>query len=58
MIKRNIEEFGYSVLNEYNKMFFVSGPKQSGKTTFAKMLLRQFSKGSYVSRDIISDQKK
>ena len=58
MIKRNIEKFGTNVLSEYNKMLFVSGPRQSGKTTFAKALLKQFSQGSYTNWDIINDQKK
>ena len=58
MIKRNIEKFGAKVLDEYNKMLFVSGPRQSGKTTFAKAILNKFSQGSYLSWDIINDQKK
>ena len=34
-----------------NKMAFVSGPRQCGKTTFAKMLLRKRKAGAYFNWD-------
>lgn len=58
MIKRNIEGFAYTVLNNYNKMLFISGPRQSGKTTFAKIILESNSQGIYANWDIYDDQKK
>lgn len=35
----------------------MSGPRQSGKTTFAKMLLKQFQQGIYRNWDIVTHQK-
>ncbi len=58
MIKRNIEKFVIKVLTDYNKMCFVSGPRQSGKTTFAKMLLDIFNQGAYINWDNLEHQKK
>ncbi len=57
MIGRNIEGFGLEVLNKYNKMFFVSGPRQSGKTTFARALLENHFQGIYTNWDDYNDQK-
>ncbi|MGA1861997.1 AAA family ATPase [Deferribacter thermophilus] len=58
MISRNIEEFVLQILNSYNKICFISGPRQSGKTTFSKMILERFQQGSYINWDIINHQKK
>ncbi len=58
MIRRNIEDFADIVLRKYEKMLFISGPRQSGKTTFAKSILENYSQGKYFSWDIIEDQKK
>ncbi|MCX8026878.1 MAG: ATP-binding protein [Thermodesulfovibrionales bacterium] len=58
MIKRNIETFADKVIHNYNKMLFVSGPRQSGKTTFAKMFADKNYQSVYVNWDIINDQKR
>ena len=58
MIRRNIEAFGLKVIDDYNKMLFISGPRQCGKTTFANMLAEKYHQGSYINWDIISDQKR
>jgi predicted AAA+ superfamily ATPase len=58
MIRRNIEAFGLKVIGDYNKMLFISGPRQCGKTTFANMLAEKYHQGSYINWDIISDQKR
>lgn len=57
MIARNIQSFSLSVLSEYNKMLFISGPRQSGKTTFAKHLLEHYT-GLYTNWDVVTDQKR
>jgi len=58
MISRNIEDLVLQILNSYNKICFISGPRQSGKTTFLKMILERFQQGSYINWDIINHQKK
>jgi len=58
MISRNIEDLVLQILNSYNKICFISGPRQSGKTTFSKMILERFQQGSYINWDIINHQKK
>ena len=39
-------------------MAFVGGPRQVGKTTFAKRLLASVDGGSYFNWDVATDQKK
>ncbi|MCG2726127.1 MAG: AAA family ATPase [Elusimicrobia bacterium] len=58
MIKRNIGENIKSILKKHNKMMFISGPRQAGKTTLAKSLLKASGQGLYFNWDIIKDQKK
>jgi predicted AAA+ superfamily ATPase len=36
MLKRNAKKLLEKIVLDYNKMAFVSGPRQSGKTTLAK----------------------
>lgn len=58
MIDRNIKSFVLDIVLKYNKMAFISGPRQTGKTTFAKSILKDFFQGKYFNWDIIEDQKK
>lgn len=58
MIERNIKRFALDVLHSYSKMLLISGPRQSGKTTFAKQILKNQPQGLYVNWDIFTDQKR
>ncbi len=58
MIQRNISKTTLDILLKYNKIAMVSGPRQSGKTTFSKKILESFEQGIYVNWDIINHQKK
>jgi predicted AAA+ superfamily ATPase len=55
---RGIESHVRKILWDYRKMAFVSGPRQVGKTTFAKRILATIGAGSYFSWDVATDQKK
>jgi len=46
------------VVEDFNKMAFVSGPRQVGKTTLAKRYQEQFEQSLYLNWDSISHQKK
>lgn len=56
MIDRNISSF-ISNIFEYNKIVFLSGARQVGKTTLAKLLSKQFSNSIYFNWDNIYHQK-
>ena len=45
------------VVEDFNKMAFVSGPRQVGKTTLAKHYQEQFEQSLYLNWDSISHQK-
>ncbi|MBI2026613.1 MAG: ATP-binding protein [Deltaproteobacteria bacterium] len=55
MISRRIEDFIQTDLKK--KMVFLSGPRQCGKTTLAKDLLKVFPSGQYYNWDIGRDRK-
>ncbi|HAH32752.1 MAG TPA: hypothetical protein DCL44_10610 [Elusimicrobia bacterium] len=58
MIERNIRSAVNDILRKYGKMVFISGPRQAGKTTLAKAILKEAGQGIYFNWDIITDQKK
>ena len=47
----------FDFLNNAPQMIFISGPRQSGKTTFAKERLKEAASGCYLNWDIASDRK-
>src|SRR3990167_6260268 len=48
---RYLEAFINKTCFPSNKMAFVSGPRQCGKTTMAKMMLKERESGNYYSWD-------
>lgn len=58
MLKRNSENLLRNIVLKYQKMAFVSGPRQVGKTTLAGQFQKTFSQSHYFNWDVISDQKK
>jgi predicted AAA+ superfamily ATPase len=56
MIKRRLYLQMWKELSAYRQMVFVSGPRQSGKTTFAKMVARNFTNHLYVNWDDLEDR--
>jgi len=55
-IARNLQKLILSDLEQYDQMLFVSGPRQSGKTTLAEMILARVGIGRYWNYDIPEDQ--
>ena len=58
MIERTSIELIREIIERDNKMAFVSGPRQVGKTTLAKHYKERFSQGLYVNWDNVAHQKK
>lgn len=58
MIERIIESFLIEALYKWNKMAFLSGPRQVGKTTLSQKMLENIGQGVYFNWDVITDQKK
>lgn len=58
MLDRHLQAHVATVIEEYRKMAFVSGPRQVGKTTLARRTLSGFGQGTYFNWDFIPDQKR
>jgi len=58
MLERNITAPVLEILGQNNKIALISGPRQSGKTTFSKMIKENYQQGIYVNWDIVTDQRK
>jgi len=58
MIERNSIAMIQEVIERDNKMAFVSGPRQVGKTTLAKHYKDLFGQGLYLNWDNVARQKK
>lgn len=58
MIKRRSYLQIWEELSAYRQMVFISGPRQSGKTTFAKSVARRFTNHWYVNWDDLTDRER
>src|SRR4030042_1082688 len=58
MIERTSIAMIHEVIEKDNKMAFVSGPRQVGKTTRAKHYKERFGQGLYLNWDNVAHQKK
>ncbi|HNU68208.1 MAG TPA: ATP-binding protein [Myxococcota bacterium] len=58
MIERTITTHVEKILNEWNKIVLLSGPRQVGKTTLAKHMLDSGWQGTYFNWDNFIDQKR
>ena len=58
MIERTVSGLIDSIITEFHKMAFVSGPRQVGKTTLAQHYQRQFGQGVYLNWDTLPHQRK
>ncbi len=57
MLRRELQNILYASFRQDGKMLFVSGPRQCGKTTLARMMLAEAASGRYWSYDIPEDQR-
>lgn len=58
MIDRTLLTLVERIIAEFNKMAFVSGPRQVGKTTLAQHYQRQFNQSLYLNWDTLPHQKR
>ena len=58
MLERTTLGIIREIIEQYNKMAFVSGPRQVGKTTLAKRYQEQFEPSLYLNWDIPTHQKR
>ncbi|MFH1037769.1 MAG: ATP-binding protein [PVC group bacterium] len=56
MIKRDLHDILQESFRQNDQMIFVSGPRQSGKTILAKMMMKKESAGRYWNFDIPGDR--
>ena len=56
-MKRPLYTRIWKTLSRFEKMVFAAGPRQAGKTTFAKMIAEEFSNSLYFNWDILEDKR-
>lgn len=56
MIERDLQPLLIADIRRHDKMLFVSGPRQSGKTTLARMLMGYFPASRYWDYDVPEDR--
>lgn len=57
-MKRALFERVWKESSSFGKMIFLSGPRQSGKTTFTKMLSENFTNSLYFNWDVLDNKTK
>lgn len=57
-MKRNMYEKIWKNLSKFKQMIFIAGPRQAGKTTFAKMVADTYPNHIYFNWDIIDEKRK
>lgn len=57
-MKRNMYEKIWDNLSKFKQMIFIAGPRQAGKTTFAKMIAEKYTNHIYFNWDIIDEKRK
>ncbi|MEI6421056.1 MAG: ATP-binding protein [Lentisphaerota bacterium] len=57
-MKRISYENLWKKINDFKPMIFISGPRQSGKTTLAKSIADNFTNSIYFNWDVLNDRKK
>lgn len=58
MIERTATAIIHEVIDQFNKMAFVSGPRQVGKTTLAVSYQKEFEQSLYLNWDNLNHQKR
>ena len=56
-MRRTLYEPIWNKLSSFRQMVFIAGPRQTGKTTFSKMLAAEFTNSLYFNWDIIENKK-
>lgn len=57
MLDRTVTVLVDRIITQFNKMAFVSGPRQVGKTTLAQRYQNQFTQSRYLNWDTSAHQK-
>ena len=57
-MERNLYRKIWDEFSSYRQMIFITGPRQSGKTTFTEIIARDYTNSLYFDWDIIEDKNK
>jgi predicted AAA+ superfamily ATPase len=57
-MERDLYRKIWNEFSSYRQMVFITGPRQSGKTTFTEIIARDYTNSLYFDWDIIDDKRK